>query len=279
MIKDNIWQYKGAIAAFLIFFVLIVPIPKIASLFLIWVIVLLLCNILSECWIFSLFVASTFVGILFIFLLMRSKDESLEFRQAFIENFADLDKKLSDDKSKETKEVKEDDKKLEIKASNDKEEKKVEIIDRETPKEKKEVEVIVEEKKIPKSVDDIKLEDYGKLDKPNKIEIKATPQKLPLKKISMMDSDDALSDDVFGKLNISEFEDSDEDSDDSEGELEKKAGKTTVSSKKSYKAQKQLYDLTTAVNKLHDNMEKLAPSLKKGQKIIESIQSMGISFT
>jgi len=93
----------------------------------------------------------------------------------------------------------------------------------------------------------------------------------------MMDNSDNESD-VFGKLDTGEFEDSDEDSDDDEGTLEKKAGKTTVSSKQAYKAQKQLYDLSTAVSKLHDNMEKLAPSLKKGQKIIESMEKMGIKL-
>ena len=69
--KSNIdsgdtWKMKGAIIALLILFVFFVPIPKIASLIFIWIILILLCNILSGCWYFSAFIATTFIAILFI---------------------------------------------------------------------------------------------------------------------------------------------------------------------------------------------------------------------
>lgn len=252
MDSKNIWKMEGAISAFLVLFIFFVPIPKIASLILLWIVVYLVTHILSGCYIFSFFISSTFVAILFIFLLIKSKRDNIEFRQAFIENFAndELTKEVPmnvDDVG--TEEVKEDETK---------------------PEEDKKEDIIVRE---------IGLKEYEDLDKPNLQEVKALKQSIPEtpKKISMMDSDN-VEDDVFGKLNADDFEDSDEDSDDDEESLEKKAGKTTVSSKQAYKAQKQLYDLTTAVSKLQHNMDALAPSLKKGQKIIESMQKMGISL-
>ena len=210
---------------------------------------ILLCKILSGCWFFSLFISTTFIAILFVFLLMKSKKENVEFRQAFIENFANEDKKED-----EKKEEKKDDTEIKV--------------------EEKKVDVIVEEKKIPMSVDDAVQISKETIDKPNPIEIKAIKET----KISMMDKDENLDEDFFGKLDTGEFEDSDDDSSDDEAGLEKKVGKTNVSSKKAYKAQKQLYDLSTAVNKLHDNMEKLAPSLKKGQKIMEQMSKLGLNF-
>jgi len=87
-------------------------------------------------------------------------------------------------------------------------------------------------------------------------------------------------DDLFGKIDIGDYEDedSDEDSDDDEDEdkIEKKVGKTTFSSKKAYKAQKQLYDLNNTANALHKTLTKMAPTLEKGQKIIDMVGKMGI---
>ena len=87
-------------------------------------------------------------------------------------------------------------------------------------------------------------------------------------------------DDLFGKLDIGDYEDedSDEDSDEDEDEdkIEKKVGKTTSSSKKAYKAQKQLYDLNTTANALHKTLTRMGPTLEKGQKIIDTISKMGI---
>lgn len=87
-------------------------------------------------------------------------------------------------------------------------------------------------------------------------------------------------DDLFGKIDIGEYddEDSDEDSDEDEDEdkMEKKVGKTTHSSKKAYKAQKQLYDLNNTANALHKTLAKMAPTLERGQKIMDMVEKMGI---
>ena len=87
-------------------------------------------------------------------------------------------------------------------------------------------------------------------------------------------------DDLFGKIDIGEYddEDSDEDSDEDEDEdkIEKKVGKTTHSSKKAYKAQKQLYDLNNTATALHKTLAKMAPTLEKGQKIMDMVEKMGI---
>lgn len=97
------------------------------------------------------------------------------------------------------------------------------------------------------------------------------------KKISMMDTNG--EDDAFGKLDVDNLEDSDEDTDvnESEDNINKSVGSTKVSSKEAYKAQKQLYDLTVAVNALHKHMDSLTPSLKKGQKVIESLEKFGLN--
>jgi len=240
---NNIWRYKALIAAFLVLFILLVPIPKIFSLAILWLAILLSVNALSENWIFSIFLATVFIAILFMFLLSKSKKDNLEFRQAFIENFADK------------------------------------------PESEEYIENFADDN-TPISVDQVPLKDNeADIDKPNETEIQAAkiaiPETLPKeKKISMMANENNDEDDFFGKLKADEFEDSDEDSDDDkeDGDLEKKAGKTEVSSKTSYKAQKQLYDLTTAVTKLHDQMDKLAPTLKKGQKIIESMEALGVKM-
>lgn len=227
--KNN-WRYQTAIIAFLILFIILIPIPKIASLTFLWIAMILSVKILSGCWYFGFFIGTTFIAILFIFLLIRSKNDNLEFRKAFIENFAD---------------------KVETKTDN-----------------------------LPMLVDQIqktdKPSDTASIETPKEVSIPIVTTPVQEKKISMMDT--KLDDDeiVFGKLDTGEFEDSDEDTNDNEAELEKNAGKTTVSSKKAYRAQKQLYDLTTAVSKLHDNMVKLEPSLKKGAKILESMEQIGI---
>lgn len=84
--------------------------------------------------------------------------------------------------------------------------------------------------------------------------------------------------DFFGKLDVGNYEDSDDDSDEDadEDKLEKKVGKTTTSSKKAYKAQKQLYDLNVTANALNMTITKMAPTLQKGQKIIEKLKGLGI---
>ena len=101
----------------------------------------------------------------------------------------------------------------------------------------------------------------------DKLNIKVGPAK---------DDDDEL----FGKIDIGDYddEDSDEDSDEDEDEekIEKKVGKTTNSSKKAYKAQKQLYDLNNTANALHKTLTRMAPTLEKGQKIIDMVGKMGI---
>jgi hypothetical protein len=86
-------------------------------------------------------------------------------------------------------------------------------------------------------------------------------------------------DELFGKIDIGEYDDdSDEDSDEDEDEdkMEKKVGKTTSSSKKAYKAQKQLYDLNNTANALHKTLLRMGPTLEKGQKIIDMVEKMGI---
>jgi len=87
-------------------------------------------------------------------------------------------------------------------------------------------------------------------------------------------------DELFGKIDIGDYddEDSDEDSDEDEDDekIEKKVGKTTSSSKKAYKAQKQLYDLNNTANALHKTLTRMAPTLEKGQKIIDMVGKMGI---
>lgn len=241
MDSKNIWKYQGAIIAFLILFLFIVPIPKLSGLAFLWIVVLLLVHMLSGCWYFSFFMASTFIIILFIFLLMKSRKDNIEFRKAFIENFAENKPKVDENEDDE-----------------------------------------VERGNLPMLVGDMEKTQEKiseAINKPNMIELSAVAKEIPEKKISMMEKDENLEDDVFGKLDIDGDEESDEETEEEEKELEKKAGKTSVSSKHAYKAQKQLYDLTVAVNKLHDNMEKIAPTLKKGQKIIESMDKLGLKFT
>lgn len=93
-------------------------------------------------------------------------------------------------------------------------------------------------------------------------------------KISMMDENNNDEDDAFGKLDTGDFEESDEDTDNDDDDAD--VGKSKTSSKKAYKAQKQLYDLTIATKKLSEQMEHLSGPLKKGQKIIESLEKFGI---
>ena len=239
MDSKNIWKYQAAIITFLIIFIFFVPIPKLASLSLLWIIILLSVHILSGCWYFSFFLSLIVIIIIFVFLLIKSRNDNLEFRQAFIENFANKMDELKND---------------------DDEPKNVPML-------------VGELNNVQEKIDEA-------INKPNPIELKETPKPLPPieKKISMMEKDSNIEDDFFGKLNVDDFEESDEDTEEDEKELEKNVGKTKTSSKNAYKAQKQLYDLTVAVSKLHDNMEKIAPTLKKGQKIIESLGSLGLDM-
>ena len=95
-------------------------------------------------------------------------------------------------------------------------------------------------------------------------------------KISMMDDVKNDEKDVFD-LDTGAFEDSDEDSDKDEKEENFAVGSSSVSSKQAYKAQKQLYDLTVATSKLSQQMDKLSGPLKQGQKIIETMNSLGLN--
>jgi hypothetical protein len=99
------------------------------------------------------------------------------------------------------------------------------------------------------------------------------------KKISMMDplNNENVEKDAFD-LDTKAFEDSDEDSDKDEKEDNMEVGKSKVSSKQAYKAQKQLYDLTVATSKLGKQLESLSKPLKNGQKIIENLNKIGINL-
>lgn len=96
-------------------------------------------------------------------------------------------------------------------------------------------------------------------------------------KISMMDplNNESVEKDAFD-LDPKAFEDSDEDSDKDEKEENMEIGKSKVSSKEAYKAQKQLYDLTVATSKLGKQLESLSKPLKNGQKIIENLNKVGL---
>ena len=96
-------------------------------------------------------------------------------------------------------------------------------------------------------------------------------------KISMMDplNNDKVEKDAFD-LDPKAFEDSDEDSDNDEKEENMELGKSKVSSKQAYKAQKQLYDLTVATEKLGKQLDSLSKPLKNGQKIIENLNKVGL---
>lgn len=96
-------------------------------------------------------------------------------------------------------------------------------------------------------------------------------------KISMMDplNNDKVEKDAFD-LDPKAFEDSDEDSDSDEKEENMEIGKSKVSSKQAYKAQKQLYDLTVATEKLGKQLDSLSKPLKNGQKIIENLNKVGL---
>ena len=99
------------------------------------------------------------------------------------------------------------------------------------------------------------------------------------RKISMMDplNNEKVEKDAFD-LDTKAFEDSDEDSDKDEKEDNMEVGKSRVSSKQAYKAQKQLYDLTVATSKLGKQLESLSKPLKNGQKIIENLNKIGINL-
>jgi len=113
-------------------------------------------------------------------------------------------------------------------------------------------------------------------DQPADLEVKKEPF---TEKISMMDpiNNEKVEKDAFD-LDTKAFEDSDEDSDKDEKEDNMEVGKSKVSSKQAYKAQKQLYDLTVATSKLGKQLESLSKPLKNGQKIIENLNKIGINL-
>ena len=213
-------QYQSLIAVLLILFLFYVPSPTYITAFLLWVIMLIVFNQISNNIVFSFFVATSFLAIFSIFIAVGNKGNYTPvtgFRDLFVEQFEG--------------------------------EKKNEELLLENPKKTEEVDI------------DIMFKEDAKVEKPPKI--------------SMMDEAKKDEEEVFGKLNTDDFEESDEDTDDDEDNLE--VGKSTVSGKKAYKAQKQLYDLTVATKQLSDHMEKLSGPLKKGQKIIESLEKFGLN--
>ncbi len=114
-------------------------------------------------------------------------------------------------------------------------------------------------------------------DQPPNLEVKK--ETFDEKKVSMMDplNNENVEKDAFD-LDTKAFEDSDEDSDKDEKEDNMEVGKSKVSSKEAYKAQKQLYDLTVATSKLGKQLESLSKPLKNGQKIIENLNKIGINL-
>ena len=221
-------QYQSLIAVLLILFLFYVPTPTFITAFLLWIIILIVFNQISNNVVFSFFVATSFLAIFIIFIAMGKKGHYIPvtgFRDLFVEQFEGE----GDGEKKKNPEL---------------------LVDNPTKNEEVDVDIMFKE-----GAEDQKVE------KPPKI--------------SMMDEAKKDEEDVFGKLNADDFEESDDDTEADEDELE--VGKSTVSSKQAYKAQKQLYDLTVATKKLGDHMEKLSGPLKKGQKIIESLEKFGLN--
>ena len=218
-------QYQSLIAVLLILFLFYVPTPTYITAFLLWIIMLIVFNQISNNIVFSFFVATSFLAIFSIFIAVGNKGNYQPvtgFRDLFVEQFEGEGEK----KNEEPQEL---------------------LVD--NPKKTEEVDV------------DIMFKEDAKVEKPPKI--------------SMMDEAKKDEEDVFGKLNADDFEESDDDTEADEDDLE--VGKSTVSGKQAYKAQKQLYDLTVATKKLSDHMEKMSGPLKKGQKIIESLEKFGLN--
>lgn len=230
----KIIQYQSLIAALLILLLFTTPSPPYIIGIILWFIILIICNQITDKILFSFFIASAFLAIFIIFQALSSKGDyrvPRELRNIFVENF---------------------DGENEMTIENPKTEPKKDL-----------------EKEVKEVVDvDINID----VDK-----VMENPEKKPEKKISMMDVVDKDEEDVFGKLNVVEFESSDEDSDEDEDEDDMEVGKSKSSSKKAYKAQKQLYDLTLATKKLGDYMDKLSGPLKNGQKIIDSLNKFGLN--
>ena len=220
----KILQYQSLIAAFLILFLLFVPSPTIITVIFLWIIIFIVSNQLTNNFIISIFISTTFLALFIIFNEIGKKDNSYKPHRfnIFTENIENFD-------------------------NNEKNE--------------TENNLLVENPKNNETIDvDAQFTDDNE-------------EKPP--KISMMDENKNDDEDAFGKLDTGDFEDSDEDTDDDNDDSD--VGKSKTSSKKAYKAQKQLYDLTLATKKLSEQMEHLSGPLKKGQKIIESLEKFGIN--
>lgn len=224
----KISQYQSLIAAIIILFLFFVPTPTILTAILLWIVIFIVSNQLTNNILISLFISTSFMALFFIFNGIGKRKVNYvpvnQFNDLFLENFEGGDDEGVDNENK-------------LLVENPKKE--------------------TEEINVEMQFDDEKEK--------------------PVKKISMMDNQkDDDEEDPFGKLDTGVFEDSDDDSDEDEVN-EDDVGKSKNSTKKAYKAQKQLYDLTSATKKLQETMENLSAPLKKGQKIIESLEKFGIS--
>jgi len=220
----KILQYQSLIAAFLILFLLFVPSPTIITVIFLWIIIFIVSNQLTNNFIISIFISTTFLALFIIFNEIGKKDNRYKPHKfnIFTENIENFD-------------------------NNEKNE--------------TENKLLVENPKNNETIDvDAQFTDDN-VEKPPKI--------------SMMDENKNDDEDAFDKLDTGDFEDSDEDTDDDNDDSD--VGKSKISSKKAYKAQKQLYDLTMATKKLSEQMEHLSGPLKKGQKIIESLEKFGLN--
>ena len=220
----KILQYQSLIAAFLILFLLFVPSPTIITVIFLWIIIFIVSNQLTNNFIISIFISTTFLALFIIFNEIGKKDNRYKPHKfnIFNENIENFDNNEKDETENN---------------------------------------LLIENPKNNETIDIEAQFTDDNVEKPPKI--------------SMMDENKNDDEDAFDKLDTGDFEDSDEDTDDDNDDSD--VGKSKISSKKAYKAQKQLYDLTMATKKLSEQMEHLSGPLKKGQKIIESLEKFGLN--
>ena len=220
----KILQYQSLIAAFLILFLLFVPSPTIITVIFLWIIIFIVSNQLTNNFIISIFISTTFLALFIIFNEIGKKDNRYKPHKfnIFYENIENFDNNEKDETENN---------------------------------------LLIENPKNNETIDIEAQFTDDNVEKPPKI--------------SMMDENKNDDEDAFDKLDTGDFEDSDEDTDDDNDDSD--VGKSKISSKKAYKAQKQLYDLTMATKKLSEQMEHLSGPLKKGQKIIESLEKFGLN--